>query len=596
MKNRKISKKRKFWTYGGMLLAICCVTAMVANLTGCLTSCSNTAWKSENGNPSLANRKEWKQFLKVRNADPSKPIGTTMTHIGNVSHKMAVAKMNQALQSYFDDLGYKLSSVFELTSVDETEQTVDDSKKTDHGEPAVSTMVVQGHLYFVGMLDYRKNDDTYAEYEQTQGVIPAIVVVDGEDATKAAWVRTRDETGKPYHIVLRFSEMVTRDDNNIYRHLRNRGYSTSLSCNSLDNPTLEVDDSWRPFFTLTWNREANCSLSNGSMIYPEKLLVVDAQTTDDSGLKAYQLDNPTTPQNERDPSIPKWIDQVYSPTIAKAYIMAWAYNPENYGKSSKMNDFTIDGNHLDEVMNAANTNIVYVAYITSHNIDDALIGVMLFDPQDGTAEFYETQGIHAMATKTSALNAIRQATHRWDYNVEDLTLHTIYGVPTWQGELTRPAVDDDGSEYGSLYCGMVMLQANYDHQPQHVRWGFDKRDVFTKYERWVIQSQTKRIGSNVDEKKEITATVTRVQTIVIDGNTDFVISVAERPGTFTVPIDFLGDPNSEEVLAVQPGHKVYMKYADPVNTQTYLVLEIHNLSQVRVAETKVNEHFEDKKS
>jgi hypothetical protein len=557
-----------------------------------MKSCSNTSWKTEAGSPSLANRQSWKKFMPVHNADPNKPIGTTMTHIGNVSHKMAVAKMNQALQSYTDDLGYKLSSVFEITSVDESEKTVDDSKKTDHGEPAVSAMVVQGHLYYVGMLDYRKSDDTYAEYEQTKGVIPAILVVDGEDATKPAWVRTRDESGKPYHIVLRFSEMVSYDDNNIYRHLRNRGYGLTNGCHKLDNPTLEVDDNWDPYFTVTWNMQDACGLQNGSMYYPEKLLVVDAQTTEDKGLVAYNLDNPTTPENERDPNIPKWIDQVYSPEVALEYIKAWGYNPDNYGKTSYMDDFTIDGNHLDEVMNAANTNIVFVAYITSHNIDDALIGIILFDPQDGTAEYYETKGIHAMATKTSAINAIKQATHRWDYNVEDLTLHTIYGVPTWQGELTRPAIDNDGSEYGSLYCGMVMLQANYDHQPQHVRWGYDKRDVFTKYERWVIQSQTRRIGSNVDEKKEITGTVTKVLTLVVDGNTDFVVSIAEHPGTFTVPIEYLGDPNSEEVLGVQVGHKVYMKYADPVNTQTYLVLEIHNLTQVRQVEAKVNEHFE----
>lgn len=569
--------------------------AALTVLIGC-----NTYWKSETGNPSYAHRVSWKKYLKVHNADPNKPIGTTMTHIGNVSHRMAVAKMNQALQSYSDDLGYKLSSVFELTTTDEAEKSIsskdsdkDNDNKTDHGEPAVAAMVVQGHLYYIGALDYRTDTDTLTEYDQTKRQIPAIAVVDGEDASKPGWIRTRDEDGNPYKIVLRYSQITAYDDNNIYRHLRNRGFSRWNGCHHIDNPTLEVDDKWKPYYTVTWNVDDACLGSNGTMYWPEQLIILDAQTTDEKGMQVYNLDNPNTPdKNERDPKIPAWVDQVYSPQIAMEYIKAWGYNPDNYGKTSHLNDFTVDGNHLDEVMNAANTNIVFVAYITSLNIDDSLIGVMLFDPQDGTAEYYETQGIHAMATKTSAVNAIKQATHRWDYNVEDLTLHTIYGVPTWQGELTRPAVDDDGKEYGSLYCGMVMLQANYDHQPQHVRWGFSKQEVFTEYERWVIQSRTRRVGSNVAEIKELELTVDNIDNVVINGNTDYIIKGREHPGAFAVRVEYIGDPNTEEVLAVRPGQRVFMKYADPVNTHTYLVLEIHNLTQPPAAETHANEHFE----
>jgi hypothetical protein len=445
------------------------------------------------------------------------------------------------------------------------------------------------------MLDYRNMSQkgaVLAAYEQTKGIIPAVAVVDGEDATKPAWIRMRDDDGNPYHIVIRLSRMYSYDDNNIYRHLRNHGFSTALSCSNLDNPTLEMDDKWRPYFTVTYTTNDACGLTNGTMHHPTKLIVVDAQTTDAGGIKAYQLADPTDLSIKRDPNIPKWIDQVYSPSIVREWINAWGYNTANWGKTSELDEFKMDGEHLDEVMNFANTNIVFVAYITSTNIDDSLIGVMLIDPQDGTAELYETQGIHAMATKTSAVNAMKQATHRWDYDVEDVTPHTIYGVLTWQGELTRPAVDDEGNNYGSLYCGMVMLQANYDHQPQHVQWGFEKREVFTKYERWIILSHTRRIGSNIDEKKEITGTVTKKDTVVTDGNTDFLLSIAEHPGTFAVPVQYLGDSTSEEVFDIHVGDKIYMKYADPVNTHTYLTLEIHNLTRPPIAETQANEHFE----
>ena len=545
-----------------------------------LTGCGNTTWKSESGNPTLENRIKWKKFLKVSNAKEVSSIGTTSTHISNVSHQVALAKMNQALQSYSDNLGYKLSSVFQIADHDESE-----------GEkgPAVIVQVIDGHLYYIGFLDWLANSNSMAAYEQTKRTIPAIVVVDGEDNTLPGWVRTRDDDGNQYHIMLHYSVQALSgyDDNNIYRHLRNRGYSTAASCNSLDHPLIEIDEKWKPYFIMTYNVTDNCTAGitgYGSLEWPEYLLVVDAQTTNESGLKKYSLDNPMTGNNERDPAIPKWIDQIYSPRVVRDWIAAWGYNPANYGKTSTVDDFQLDAGHLDEVMNEANTNIVFVGYITSTQKDDSLIGFMLIDPQTGTATLHETQGKYAMATKSSAINAIIQATHRWDYFVEDLTLHTIYGVPTWQGELARPAYDDAGNRYGSLYCGTVLIQANYDHMPSHVQWGVTKHEAFTKYERWLILSRTERVGSNVEEIKELTGSVEKVQQLVLDGNTDYLVNISGQTGLYSVPVDYIGNPLNEAAINLHVGDQVYIRYADPINTKTYLVLEIRNLTKVGPAE------------
>jgi hypothetical protein len=563
-----------------------------ALLQAACTSCNNTSWKSTANLPTRGNLITWKGYLKVVKGDPTKPIDSTMRHITNVSHLMAVAKINQAMQSYNTELGYKLSTVFELTTFDSGEKVKDKSKETERGEPAVTLVSINGHAYYIGMLDYRKTNDTYAEYEQTKYTIPAIGVADAEDAMQPAWIRTQDDDGNPYHIKLRYSEMVNYDDNNIYRHLRNRGYSTSVSCHMIDNPTPEMDDKWRPFFTVSFNKNDGCGINYGDMYWPEKFLIVDMQS---GNIKEYLLDDPNTPdKNERDPKLDTeaaWVDQIYSPWVLREYIKAWGVNINNYGKTSQMDDFTLDGGHLDEVMNIKDTNIAFMAYITSFNSDDALIGVMTIDPRTGIATLHDTQGNHAMATKTSAVNAIRQATHRWDYNVEDLTLHTIYGVPTWQGELTRPAVDNEGKEYGSLYCGMVMIQANYDHQPQHVQVGFTKHEVFTKYERWLIRSRTERVGSNVEEIKELTGQVQRIQQLVVDGETNYLINLNTHRGLFAIVVDYLGNPDSEAVLNTQVGDTVYLRYADPRNTQTYIVLEIKNTSKPPEAETRPNEHM-----
>jgi hypothetical protein len=195
-----------------------------------------------------------------------------------------------------------------------------------------------------------------------------------------------------------------------------------------------------------------------------------------------------------------------------------------------------------------------------------------------SAEVHVTKGITAMATKTSAENAINQAVKFYGYKVEDLTIHTFFGVPTWQGELVRPAVNNEGEEYGSLYAGMVMLHANADHQPQHVQWGFDKFEAFNKYEHHLIRSRTQQVGSNVAEIKEVKGAVESVRTVVVNGTQSFLINLVGRTVAFVVEIDHLGDPTTEDVLSVKVGELVYIKYADIYSSKTMLVMDFRKVN------------------
>ncbi len=579
-------------------LGLLAVLMLLIGLAILLGAACNTTWKMETGSPSLANRKAWKTWLKVRSAESSEPIGTTMTHISNVSHEIAVAKINQALQSYTGELPFKLSTVFELTESDKLEGEVQkDAEGNTVAKPAVSAVVVGGHMYYVGMLDYAKEGGTTnrGSYDQTGGIIPAIAVADGEDESKAAWVRTADDDGKPYQIKIHLTDQsnIGWDDNNIYRYLRNRGWST-YGCYSIDNPTLEPDDKWRLYYTVTYNYIDSCGFTMGSMEYPTQLLVVNAETGD---IDALPLDNPKTSQEERDPRLDTqyaWVDQIYSPRLMKEWVTAWGYNPNNYGVTSHMDELVLDHQRFDEVMNIANTNITFVAYITSNLKDESLIGVMCIDPRTAHATFFNTQGPDGMATKTSAVNAIRQATVRDGFDVEDLTLHTIYNVHTWSGELTRPAYDNQGVRYGSLYAGTVLFKANYDHMPAHVVWARTKHQSFVEYQKNLVIRFTQRVGSNVLEIREITGKVSNIYTLVLEGNSVFIVELENYKEQWEIPIDYVGNPVNVNALRTQVGDTVYLKYADIINNPVHFVQEIQNISRQNQKEEAVNQETDQK--
>ncbi|PJA45037.1 hypothetical protein CO174_05330 [Candidatus Uhrbacteria bacterium CG_4_9_14_3_um_filter_50_9] len=529
---------------------------VLAVLTGCYREHKMTF-----DEPSHSNLEKWGNYLEVTDAPPDAPIATTQTQISNVSPLLALAKISQALESQ-SGTEYRLSTVFQVAVPAE-----------DIGDqPIITDVVVDGHYYYVAPLDYPKRQENRASFVQTNGKIPAIAVVDAEDETKPAWIRTTDAEGNTYEIVVRFNPQENLDQDYILRLLRSKGYRTYGS-HRLDDPTLEFDDNWRPYYTATYVDDDGFA-NVGTAYFPESLLVVDAQTRE---VTAYALDNPnTTDANERDEKIPDWVDRIYSEQLILDWISYWGYNLDNYGKTSSLNEFMADGGRFDVVMNADNTNLVYVAYITSTQQDNSTVGTMLIDPRTSKAVMYWSNGPEtAMATKSTAVNAIRQATIRWGYEVEDLTLHTIYGVRTWEGILTRPAFDNAGQPYGSLYAGTVLLQANYDVRPADVVFAQTKHEAFSRYEELLYLKQGTRVGSNVLEDSEISGVVRDYEIVVVGGNTSYLVRLEGQKGKlWEVPIKYVGDPHTEAALELEVGDTVFIQYGDPRNRQTYLVRHI----------------------
>jgi hypothetical protein len=157
-----------------------------------------------------------------------------------------------------------------------------------------------------------------------------------------------------------------------------------------------------------------------------------------------------------------------------------------------------------------------------------------------------------------------------------MTLHTIYGERTWEGVLTRPAVDNNGKEFGTLYSATVLLRADYDVKPSNVIWANNKQDAFLKYEQHLVMSTSARTGSNVLEDKEIKGEIDTIQPITLNDGTSYIVTLKDHPKElWEVRILYVGDPRSVEIFQAKPGNTVAIAYGDPKNRKSYFVREFH---------------------
>src|SRR5205807_2343644 len=117
------------------------------------------------------------------------------------------------------------------------------------------------------------------------------------------------------------------------------------------------------------------------------------------------------------------------------YINAWGYNLENWGKTSERGKLVLDQNNLEEVLDQSGNVIEYVGIMTSAFADNSAVGIMIVPTKSLKARFYPLYGPYAMTTHYHVVQVINQSFRRYGYHVEDLTLHLLYGRPTWVGSV-----------------------------------------------------------------------------------------------------------------------------------------------------------------
>src|SRR5258708_1884801 len=213
---------------------------------------------------------------------------------------------------------------------------------------------INHHLYYVAPLSY---NNIFVNLSNSS--TPGFVVVDAENPNAQPTLRT----GGNDTIAYLPGPLLNQD---LIRHVYLSGYTYGR----LVDPTLELDDSFHPYWTISLMQPTRCYTGDVLSV----VLIVDAHTGD---IKVYQ------PQG-----VPYWVDRVIPADTVNQYLPWWRlslaapwFNPAGAGQQSPATDPQLLYNNADQP-------VWLVPMTSSSSNDNSSTGVFLFDTHKNEAHFY----------------------------------------------------------------------------------------------------------------------------------------------------------------------------------------------------------------
>jgi hypothetical protein len=280
---------------------------------------------------------------------------------------------------------------------------------------------------------------------------------------------------------------------NLQRYIYAHGYKDG----DLIDPTMELDDNWHPYFTISYVQPA--FVVGGDQVV--KVLVVDPA---DGEIKSYAPSE-----------VPSWVDRVNSSDMVNDWV-------EKFALYSKVPDYWNNNN-------AGQMKIDTIRMVNSHgqhqvwqvpllaNKESALStnGIVLYDTREAKGTFYESEGASGLASSTTlkaAFENISQNTRQW--KVEQIQWYSIKGVPTWMAIYSKEVTD----QHQTVFAGIGFLDAR-DSNTADVKFGSSKEEALNAYYDYL--STRFETGGKVAETvstRFLTGTVLRIGHDVLTNN------------------------------------------------------------------------------
>lgn len=472
--------------------ALAVIIVVVLSLLGNGAIAIATTWF----NPNTQKLASIPHIIKEPASAPLPP--TDVNHIVLVSHGGAAYLGQQVLSAS----GQNLGSQYHTNLQEYTLQSVD------------------GHLYWIAPLVYNNVWANLGNWES-----PGFVAVDAEDPN----------VPPKLHIGLHMRYLPDALFNqDLLRHVYLSGYTNA----NLVDPTLEVDDNWKPYFTISLMTPTRGF--TGDMV--TRVLLVDPQ----SGAI----------QNFAPGQVPYWIDRVIPASTVIQYLQWWGqYSQAPWFNPSGANQQTpavSDTNQLQLLYNRVgqrDTPVWLVPMTSSATTDNASTGIVLFDTHDNTGRFYPLAGLGLTSNVQSTLSS-NPANIR-GYQVSNIQLYNIYGEPTWVGTFYQP------NQYGEIFQAVGMVDARH-LSGSNVIMAPNKTVVLAEYAQWLLDNHIES-GTIPPTGAEVTieSKVVRISSETLAGTTVYTMLLAGQDHIFEA-----GLAVSPELPLVQPGDTVVGKYLD----------------------------------
>ena len=467
---------------GGIAIVAALVIAVVIN--GVIVI--GTTWFDPNAKALAA-------IPHIVTAPASQPLPQT-----NVDH---IVLVTQAVASY---LGQQTlaSGGQNLGSVYHTEQT------------EYTLQSVRGHLYWIAPLVYNNVWANLGHWES-----PGYVVVDAEDPNTAPQLRTG------YHMRYLPDALFNQD---LLRHVYLSGYTNG----NLADPTLEVDDSWRPYFTISLMQPTRGFTGDVT----QRVLVVDSQT----GAIA----------NDALSAVPSWVDRIIPADAVDQYLTWWGkYSRAPWFNPSGQNQQIPATSAPELVYNQVDQSVWLEPMTSSAGSDNSSTGVILFDTRDMTGTFYPLSGIGVTDNVTTVFKS--NPSNIRNYDVGNVQLYQIYNEPTWVATFVQT------NPYGASFQAIGIVDAKH-LQGVNVIMAPNKSDALAAYAQYLADHNIGGPGAAPTGKSvTLTGQITRVSQTTERGASVYYMTVNGQNRIFKAGLAL-----SPELPLAQPGDTVTLTFLD----------------------------------
>jgi hypothetical protein len=424
---------------------------------------------------------------------------TDPNHIVLVSQSVAAYKGQQVLGSN----GQNLGSAYSLDPDSYTLQSI------NH------------HLYYVAPLSY---NNIFVNLSNPH--TPGFVVVDAENPQAIPQLYT-DQTQPGSSLAYLPGALLNQD---LLRHVYLSGYTYGR----LLDPTLELDDHFHPYWTISLMQPIRGYVGNTL----RQVLIVDAHT---GAITVYQ------PQNT-----PAWVDRVMPADTVSQYLQWWGlyhsapwFNPSGIGQQTPASAPELLYNNVDQP-------VWLIPMTSASSNDNSSTGVFLFDTHKNFADFYPLAGLGIGDNVTKTFQSTRANIR--GYNVASVQLYQIYNTPTWV------AIYVQNTNSGDIFQDVGIVDAR-NLNGGNVQFEPSLAQALQDYQQWLTQLGNGASAPSTGTTQTVTGKVLRISAVQQGTNTVYYLQVQGQRVIFTANLSL-----SPKLPLVQPGDIIKGNYLNTGGT------------------------------
>jgi hypothetical protein len=386
---------------------------------------------------------------------------------------------------------------------------------------------INHHLYYVAPLSY---NNIFANLSSS--TTPGFVVVDAENPQAIPQLYTEQKLAGTSLAYLP-GALLNQD---LLRHVYLSGYTYGR----LLNPTLELDDSFHPYWTISLMQPIRGYVGDTL----SEVLIVDAHT------------GVITKYNPQ--SVPTWVDRVMPSDTVTQYLQWWGlyhsapwFNPSGQGQQQPASTPELLYNTIDEP-------VWLIPMTSASSNDNSSTGVFLFNTHKNEANFYPLSGLGIGDNVTKTFSSTRANIR--NYDVASVQLYQIYNTPTWV------AIYVQSTSSGDIFQAVGVVNAR-NLNGDNVQFEATLPQALQDYQQWLTQQGNGGSPSGGNTTKNFTGKVLRVSSVQQGTNTIFYLQIEGQSDIFTANLSL-----SPKLPLVQPGDTVTGTYTGSgtvINLQSF---------------------------